>query len=360
MLSRESLYMRGCVRGLVEVIEPLPSRAAARLPMVLDPASVGMLLLWSILRWERTFLLICLEELGVDMWGLTRDLDALLNQRKAHDAGGNPHLLARDPASREFWGALDRCTDYWLERAATQAAILGHRYLGTEHLLLEILVGADPALAALLTRHGIEYGKVRDAVLAALAHRLGLREEVVETVFPRLGPRGARWDTPAAGVPHRFGMGILMLMMTMFAVLFAAMQLLGARPEVFIVVAVLFAGVGLGQMLLYGGKYPRAASIWVGAGLFPVEMVGVLIHMGAREEIICLLVGSPLLGAGFGYLAGGLTAGVFLLLEKHAKRLQPGPEKGPKGEAGEAGESPGEPSEAPGGQAGPPLAQPGA
>jgi len=321
MLSRESLYLRGCVRGLVEVIEPLPSRAAARLPMVLDPASVGMLLLWSIVRWERTFLLICLENLGVDMWGLTRDVDALLNERKAQDARGNPHLLARNPASPAFWAGLDRCTEYWLERTARQAVALGHRYLGTEHLLLAIVAGAEPALAALLTRHGIEYGKVLDAVLAALAHSLGLREEVVESaVVPRVGPRGARWDTPAAGVPRRFGMGILMLMMTMFAVLFAVMQLLGAPADVFIIVAVLFAGVGLGQMLLFGGKYPRAASIWVGACLYPVEVFADLLYRGDNSgQLICMLVTSPVDGAGFGYLAGGLTAGVFLLLEKYGK-----------------------------------------
>ncbi len=328
MLSRESLYARRCVRALVDVIEQVPSRAAARLPMVLRPPSVGMLLLWTILRWERTFLLVCLEELGVDMWGVTRELDELVNRRKAQDADASPNWLARDTVSYLFWQELDCCIAHWLERTARQAEMLGHPYLGTEHLLLAILADADPELAELLARHHVEYAAVRDAVLAALSRGpTPPPQEFVRAVVVREGPPGARWDTPAVGVPRRFGVGILMLMTTMFAALFSVMRLLGAPAEVFITVAVLFAGVGLGQMLLYRGKYPRAASIWVGGCLFPVEVIGLMIHFRSfAPGLVLLLVASPFLGPILGYLAGGLTAGVFLLLENYAKRSKPRPE----------------------------------
>jgi hypothetical protein len=43
------------------------------------------------------------------------------------------------------------------------------------------------------------------------------------TARPSDRPWGARWDTPATGVPRRFGVGILMLLMTLFAVLFSVM-----------------------------------------------------------------------------------------------------------------------------------------
>ena len=49
-----------------------------------------------------------------------------------------------------------------------------------------------------------------------------------------------------ASVPRRFGVGVLLILMTAFAVLFAMMRTFGARPEVFIVVSVLFLGVTLG------------------------------------------------------------------------------------------------------------------
>jgi hypothetical protein len=119
-------------------------------------------------------------------------------------------------------------------------------------------------------------------------------------------------------------MGILMLMMTMYALLFSAMQLLKTPPEVFATVAILFTGVGLGQMVLYGGRYPRAASIWVGACLFPLEIIALFCIFGIDREggLVCLLMLSPVLGALFGYLAGGLTAGVFLLLEKYGKHAE--------------------------------------
>jgi hypothetical protein len=333
MLSRQELYDRRCVFDLVQVVEQLPSRAAVRLPMSLDPASVAMLLLWTLLRWERTSLLVCLEELGVDMWGLTRGLDLLILERKTRDAVEQPDRPIVTADSLAFRYELQTCTAWWLDRARQEAERLNHCAIGPEHLLLAILVNADPLLAELLNRHGLEYERVKHALLAVLAGY------ATSSIWPirvpvRQGPFGAAWDTPAVGVPRRFGVGVLMIMMAMFAVLFAVMRTLSAPPEVSIIIAVLVTGVGLGQVLLYGGKYPRAASIWAGAILFPVEIFALLFHPsikgGMFDEMIALLVISPLLGAGLGYLAGGLTAGVFLGLEAYEKRkaAQRGQEEG--------------------------------
>ena len=72
-----------------------------------------------------------------------------------------------------------------------------------------------------------------------------------------------------------FGVGVLMILMTAFAVLFAAMRTFGAPPEVFIVIAVLFLGVTLGQILLFQGKQPRKASVVAGAVIFPMGILAV-------------------------------------------------------------------------------------
>ncbi len=325
MFSRQDLFARRCVLGLVQVIEQVPSRAAARMPQTLDAASAGMLLLWTILRWERTFLLVCLEELGVDMWALTRDLDDLIRHRDSFGAAADRRAAGRGARLAFSWSALDFYVAQWLDRTAQEAVKLNHPYLGTEHLLLAIIAGADPELADLVARHGIGYHRVKDAVLAALARSpASPPEQPIAATVIREGPLGAGWDTPAIGVPRRFGLGILMLMMTLFAILFAAMQVLGASPEIFIIVAVLVVGVGLGQAVLYGGKYPRAASIWVGACLLPAEILVLIVHPAAEKgspgEMAFLLILSPLLGAGLGYLAGGLTAGVFLLIDKYQAR----------------------------------------
>ena len=117
------------------------------------------------------------------------------------------------------------------------------------------------------------------AVLESLAGKPLTGDLVMAEVGePVHGPWGASWDTEAVGVPRRFGMAVVLLMVTMYAVLFSAMQSLNTHPAVFVVVAILVTGVGLGQILMYEGKHPRAASIWVGACLFPVEMLVVLIR----------------------------------------------------------------------------------
>jgi hypothetical protein len=326
------------VRSLVQLVEQVPSRAIARFPIALDQDTVGMLVLWTLIRWERTFVLGCLEELGVDMWRLTCDLDLLLRERKERDARERFWGLAYEPATPGFWSALEYGLNPWLDRAEGQARALGHTYLGTEHLLLALVAGARGPLAELLARHGLEHARVEQALRAALARGMPPETPLGSPLAaPVPGPAGARWDTPAAGVPRRFGLGILLLMTAMFAVLFAALKVLGAPLAVFLVVVVLFAGVGLGQMVLFRGKYPRAASVWTGAVLFPLEILAVFAYYYATEgpgrtpggEMLCLFVFGIPLGAGFGYLAGGLTAGVFYLLDRYqAKHRKAQPAEG--------------------------------
>jgi hypothetical protein len=64
MIPREVLFSRRCVAGLIQIVEQAPARVAVRAPLALDFPTVGRLLLWTILRWERTYLLVCLERLG--------------------------------------------------------------------------------------------------------------------------------------------------------------------------------------------------------------------------------------------------------------------------------------------------------
>ena len=149
-------------------------------------------------------------------------------------------------------------------------------------------------------------------------------------------PWGARWDTtPAAGVPRRFGVGILMLLMTLFAVLFSVMRTMGASVETFAIIATMVAAVAIGQIFLFGGRYPRAASIWVGACFFPLQVMVVRLWMYSPygdgsflspvkliEGSICPMLVSIPIGAGFGYLTGGVVGGVFLVLDALAQWQQ--------------------------------------
>jgi hypothetical protein len=297
--------------------------------MRLTDASVAMLVFWTLLRWERRFLLIGLEDMGVDMWGLTREVDALLEEENARGVPGERERVARMGSRSSSEAALDRYLQALLDRADLEALGLRHNYLGTEHLLLAIIAGADHRLSSVLLRYDITHANVKNTVLELLRQAPAVENDA-ETVGVPEGPRGARWDSEAVGVPRRFGVAVLMLLVTMYAVLFSVMTLMDAHPIVFIVIAVLFTGTGLGQMLLFEGKYPRAASVWVGACLLPLEILVLLLgmaffpfaHSVQREVVLwlvfLLLISIPL-GAGLGYLSGGLTAGAFLLIERYKK-----------------------------------------
>lgn len=115
-----------------------------------------------------------------------------------------------------------------------------------------------------------------------------------------------------------------MVITTMYAVLFATLRANGVRPTAFAVIALFFTAVGLGQMLLFRGRRPRRASILVGACANPLLIIGgAIVDSFTRGQPIDhfsavfggLLCGLPS-GALFGYLAGGLIAGVFLLIDR--------------------------------------------
>ncbi len=341
MIRRQELYDRKCVASLIHVIEQVPLRADVRRPLGIHHSSVGLLLLWSVLRWERTFLIQTLERLGVNLWSLTRDVDEALTlcSKQARTAGTSTNSDLLDPHLRG-----------WLNQTAAQARALRHDFLSGEHLLLALLADRDSGLAALLQRHGLTYDTLKQAVAdalpgAAAPQALILDDDASGRAEPTAIPPGAveddplpakttasTWiadiDRPAVGVPRRFGVFIMMLMVTLYVVLFSLLKMLRASNLVFGLLALLFTGIGVGQAVLFGGRYPRAASIWIGSILVPIEacvfaMASAPSHAPPSETVVVLLAvflfGIPL-GAVFGYLFGTLTAAGFYLVDWYEKR----------------------------------------
>jgi hypothetical protein len=134
-----------------------------------------------------------------------------------------------------------------------------------------------------------------------------------------------------AHVPRRFGVGVMLILMTAFAVLFAVMRTFRAPPEVFVVTAGLFFAVTLAQIVLFQGKKPRAASLLAGGIVFPLEMAAVMLWEGARRdfpgdfvcELLGTLIGTACIGAPLGYVAGCIMAGVFFVQERLSQRKAP-------------------------------------
>ena len=144
-----------------------------------------------------------------------------------------------------------------------------------------------------------------------------------------MGPCAPRPRAHEAGVPRRFGVGTLLLITTLYALLFALLRALNAEPLAFFLIALFFTLVGLGQMLLFHGQRPRRASILVGACFpaavfIPVWLARIALGATyARFPMSRLLEGlfwETLGGAVCGYLAGMLIAAVFLLFDKIAPK----------------------------------------
>ncbi len=128
-------------------------------------------------------------------------------------------------------------------------------------------------------------------------------------------------------VPRRYDLATLFAVSVAYAFLFGGMRFFAWPPVVFALVAGFFTCVGLGQALLFGGKEPRAASVLVGVFYGPIVLVISAVGWGGASNIGKLSVGAicTAIGGGlYGYLAGVIVAGVFLvadLMRKLAGRL---------------------------------------
>lgn len=125
-------------------------------------------------------------------------------------------------------------------------------------------------------------------------------------------------------VPTRFGIGSIICLTALFCVLFGILRYYHAPPASYAVAIAYFFAVG-GAQMLWGGEFPRQVSIGAGAILFPIAML--ILLWGDDDRGISwrgtglVLFVSIFIGAFFGYLAGALLAGFFLVSEMIDQRL---------------------------------------
>ena len=119
-----------------------------------------------------------------------------------------------------------------------------------------------------------------------------------------------------AGVPRQFGVGTLLIITTMYAVLFAVLRVCGASPTDYAVVGLFFFAVGLGQMFLFKGQQPRRASMIAGVGFVVIGIILLRLLGGLITIDMESLWAGAFYGMTCGYLAGALIAGVFLVIDK--------------------------------------------
>ena len=101
-------------------------------------------------------------------------------ERARVEIGRRTTSAHRDPASVEI--PFSRDAKQVLEHAAQEADRLLHSYIGTEHLLLGLLHGAEHPAAAILSVHGMKLEAVRDDVVRLLNQRGAASPPEVDTI----------------------------------------------------------------------------------------------------------------------------------------------------------------------------------
>ena len=130
------------------------------------------------------------------------------------------------------------------------------------------------------------------------------------------------------GVPQKLPLGELVLLVTLFAVLFRLLTLVGGKGEIVMFVGTLAIGVSIGQAILFAGQRPRQASMIVGSFLCPAMILVYWVASSLapqnsvfgdwRPEWRIMLSGLVFLtfaGPFLGYFAGLFVAGWFFAFD---------------------------------------------
>lgn len=159
---------------------------------------------------------------------------------------------------------------------------------------------------------------------AELAWQRLLGEEYVEykrhsgAVLPRL-PEVIPGVPTQYVVPKRFGLSAIIGLVTMFAVMFGAINLLQAQITEFDLSPTMHLFFGLELMIIWIGQMqfgqaPRRISTLVGAILLPV-FVYFSVNLPAAANWTLILVVLFFLGGLIGYCLGAVAAGLFLVID---------------------------------------------
>jgi hypothetical protein len=130
------------------------------------------------------------------------------------------------------------------------------------------------------------------------------------------------------GAPRRFGIGTMLVVMGAASVLLAALVAWGVREVVVFHLVAFLALIACAQAILFRGSNPRRASIVAGAILCPVYAIGAAVIFSSQtqntrriEEMFVFALIFSVMGPLFGYLAGGVVGGIFLMMDRWERKF---------------------------------------
>jgi hypothetical protein len=136
-------------------------------------------------------------------------------------------------------------------------------------------------------------------------------------------PPSTRSQEKIYSAPRRFDLATILIVTFAYSLLFGVSNLAlnyADFPQALGLVAGGFVTlVGVGQALLFGGQNARVASLLTGAVLTVLLNLAAVIWPPrgfAGIALVFMLPFSAVLGAAFGYMAGALVGGVFLVADK--------------------------------------------
>ncbi len=124
--------------------------------------------------------------------------------------------------------------------------------------------------------------------------------------------------------PRCFDVSTIFTITAAYAILFGVLRGIGAEPLWVSLIAGFITIVAVAQALVFRGNSPREASFLVGGGACAIGAVVFSGFFGIGPFIgglICLATPGFVLGMIFGYLAGVLVGGVFLVADQVRRRI---------------------------------------
>ena len=131
---------------------------------------------------------------------------------------------------------------------------------------------------------------------------------------------------PLCGLPRRFGIRGMLIMMTLAALLMGLLRGCHASGSVYFIVVTFLTGTLAGQVLLFCGRSPIKAGMWTGGVLLPALSLALAIYWNAASQndrdagafvmaCVCMCAGLAPVGAVFGAVSGTAAGGLMIAEE---------------------------------------------